>query len=228
MNSLSRSLELDAVARTLSGDRAATPGIWRDNVEVFDVDQLIVDCQEAAAESAPRRAIREVLLRAVGDADQVAAGLRPTQGGLNILFRSPELTILDVVWAPGMRLYPHDHRMWAAIGIYAGQEDNTFYRRSSDRQHQLAESGGRELGTGEVLLLGDDAIHAVTNPLPRLTAAIHVYGGDFVGQPRSQWGPGPLEERPYDMQQVQQQFADANSLWRDNAAIGGQKPGGTE
>ena len=28
--------------------------------------------------------------------------------------------------------------------------------------------------------------------------AIHVYGGDFINQPRSQWGPGPLEERPYD------------------------------
>ena len=43
------------------------------------------------------------------------------------------------------------------------------------------------------------SIHAVTNPERRLTGAIHVYGGDFVNQPRSQWGPGPREERPYDM-----------------------------
>jgi predicted metal-dependent enzyme (double-stranded beta helix superfamily) len=209
---------------------AATASIWRDTVKVFDVDQLIADCQEAASDSAPRRAVREVLLRAIGHADEIAAALRPTEGGLNILYRSADLTILDVVWAPGMRLYPHDHRMWAAIGIYAGQEDNTFYRRSggdNQHHHQLTESGGKELCTGEVLLLGDDAIHAVANPLRRLTAAIHVYGGDFVDQPRSQWGPGPLEERPYDMREVQRQFADANKRWEETKWRAGQKPGGT-
>ena len=195
---------------------------------MFDVDQLITDCRDAASDSAPRRAVREVLLRAVGDGDEIAAALRPTEGGLNILYRSADLTILDVVWAPGMRLYPHDHRMWAAIGIYSGQEDNTFYRRSGDaHHHELTESGGKELRMGEVLLLGDDAIHAVANPLRRLTAAIHVYGGDFVDQPRSQWGPGPLEERPYDMQEVQRQFADANKLWEETKSPAGQKPGGT-
>ena len=181
---------------------------------MFNVDQFIVECRDATAETESRRAIREVLRRTVADPDDVAAARRPSEGGLNILYRSPDLTILDVVWAPGMRLYPHDHRMWAAIGIYAGQEDNTFYRRSGDGHHHLMESGGKELTTGDVLLLGDDAIHAVANPLRRLTAAIHVYGGDFVDQPRSQWGPGPLEERPYDMQQVQRQFAEANKVWQ--------------
>jgi predicted metal-dependent enzyme (double-stranded beta helix superfamily) len=200
----------------------------RDTVIVFDVDQLIADCREAAAETTARRAIRDVLLRTVADADEVSGALNPAEGGLNILYRSPDLTVLDVVWAPGMRLYPHDHRMWAAIGIYAGQEDNTFYRRSGDRHQQLAESGGKQLRTGDVLLLGDDAIHAVENPLRRLTAAIHVYGGDFVDRPRSQWGPGSLVERPYDMQEVQRQFSDANRLWRDSRASAGQNPGGTE
>jgi hypothetical protein len=46
-----------------------------------------------------------------------------------------------------------------------------------------------------------------------LTGAIHVYGGDFVNEPRSQWGPGPMEERPYDVAEAQQQFADANHAW---------------
>jgi predicted metal-dependent enzyme (double-stranded beta helix superfamily) len=180
---------------------------------MFDIDQLIADCRDARAETEPRRAIREVLLRTVAHPDQVAAAFKPTEGGLNILHSSSDLTVLDVVWAPSMRLYPHDHRMWAAIGIYAGQEDNTFYRRSGDDRRGLTESGGKELTIGDVLLLGDDAIHAVTNPLDRLTAAIHVYGGDFVNEPRSQWGPGSMEERPYDMQQVHRQFAEANRTW---------------
>ena len=43
------------------------------------------------------------------------------------------------------------------------------------------------------------------------TSAIHVYGGDFISQPRSQWGPGPLEERPYDLDLLRSQFEEANT-----------------
>ena len=31
----------------------------------------------------------------------------------------------------GMALNPHEHRMWAVIGMYGGQEDNAFYRRAA-------------------------------------------------------------------------------------------------
>ena len=54
----------------------------------------------------------------------------------------------------------------------------------------------------------------MTNPKDRLTGAIHVYGGDFVHQPRSQWGPGKVEERPYDIDEALQQFTDANATGR--------------
>jgi predicted metal-dependent enzyme (double-stranded beta helix superfamily) len=144
----------------------------------------------------------------------MAATLDPSEGGLSILDRAPDLTVLHVVWAPGMQLFPHDHRMWAAIGIYAGREDNAFFRRSGSEPRSLTESGGKLLDTGDVLVLGDDVIHSVANPLDRLTAAIHVYGGDFFAEPRSQWGPGPREERPYDMDDVHRQFAEANAAWR--------------
>jgi predicted metal-dependent enzyme (double-stranded beta helix superfamily) len=129
------------------------------------------------------------------------------------LHHETDLTVLHVVWAPGMHLYPHDHRMWAAIGIYTGQEDNSFFRRPAPGATTLVDSGGTAVVAGGVLVLGDDAIHAVTNPLDRLTGAIHVYGGDFVNQPRSQWGPGPREERPYNMADVTRQFSDSNDAW---------------
>ena len=178
---------------------------------MFDVDDLIAQCQAAIAEGEPHRAVREVLERTMADADDVADAMRPRQGGLNVLYSAPDLTVLHVVWAPGMVLYPHDHLMWASIGIYAGQEDNTFYRRRPDEPSTVTSTGGKELRTGDVLLLGKDAIHGVTNPLDRVTGAIHVYGGDFVNQPRSQWGPGPLEERPYDLDVARAQFAEANA-----------------
>ncbi len=105
-----------------------------------------------------------------------------------------------------MTLFPHDHRMWAVIGIYGGQEDNAFYRRSTPGARTLVDSGGTQLVEGDVLLLGDDVIHSVTNPREVLTGALHVYGGDFFDTPRSQWGPGPREERPWDIDDARRQF----------------------
>jgi predicted metal-dependent enzyme (double-stranded beta helix superfamily) len=78
----------------------------------------------------------------------------------------------------------------------------------------LTESGGKRLTVGDTVALGDDTIHSVTNPRRGLTGAIHIYGGDFVNQPRSQWGPGAREERPYDIADAQRQFAEANAAWR--------------
>jgi len=54
----------------------------------------------------------------------------------------------------------------------------------------------------------------VNNPLERFTGAIHVYGGDFVNQPRSQWDPDTLLEEPYNLAEVQRLFAAANEKWR--------------
>jgi predicted metal-dependent enzyme (double-stranded beta helix superfamily) len=180
---------------------------------MFDVDELVAASRAALSEAEPRLAIRDVLDRAMADRGAVLDALQPREGGLRFLHHSPELTILDLVWAPGMRLFPHDHRMWAAIGIYTGREDNTFFRRAGPDRTGLTESGGKQLDEGDVVLLGDDTIHAVTNPLGRLTGGIHIYGGDFVNTARSQWGPGPAEERPFDMDVLRSQFAEANEAW---------------
>jgi predicted metal-dependent enzyme (double-stranded beta helix superfamily) len=181
---------------------------------MFDIEQFVVDCREARAESEPHRAVREVVQRAVAEPGSVADTLAPREGGLTLLHHAPDLTVVHVVWAPGMRIFPHDHRMWAAIGIYAGQEDNEFYRRAGPGRRTLAASGGKQLAVGDVILLGDDTIHAVRNPLAGLTGAIHVYGGDFVNEPRSQWGPDSPEEQPYDIDEARLRFAQANEAWR--------------
>ena len=178
---------------------------------MFDVDNLIAEAKAALSETEPRRAVRELLERTMSVAGEIGDTLKPQRGGLDLLYLSEELTVLHVVWAPGMRLFPHDHQMWANIAIYAGQEDNTFYRRLEEDRRTVHETGGKELQVGDVLTLGTEAIHAVSNPLTKLTAAIHIYGGDFVNNPRSQWGPGPLEERPYEFGTVEKQFAEANA-----------------
>ena len=179
----------------------------------FDLDRFLAESVDAAAETDSRRAIRELLQRAMAEPGAVAAAMRPEKGGFSLLHHSPDLTVLHVVWAPGMRIYPHNHEMWATIGIYGGQEDNTFYRRAEADRSTLVESGGKEMREGDVVTLGADTIHAVANPTAQLTGAIHIYGGDFVNEPRRQWGPGPLTERPYDVAEAQRQFSEANEAW---------------
>jgi predicted metal-dependent enzyme (double-stranded beta helix superfamily) len=174
---------------------------------MFDVDELIKECERAVQENDSRRAIREVLDRTVADHSAVAGALEHDRAGLNLLHRSDTLTILNVVWAPGMVLQPHEHRMWAAIGIYVGQEDNAFFRRDGIT---ITRSGGKDLHETDVLMLGDEAIHSVTNPRRSHTGAIHVYGGDFVSTPRSEWDPITLTEQPYDYERILNQFEEAN------------------
>jgi predicted metal-dependent enzyme (double-stranded beta helix superfamily) len=172
---------------------------------MFDIDQFVADCACALQESQPHTAVGEVLERALSTPANVAEVLPTNRAELTPLHISNELTVLKVVWAPGMSFRPHNHLMWAAIGLYGGQEDNTFYRRSGDG---IIESGGRQLRTGDVALLGDDTIHAVTNPRRRFTGAIHVYNGDIASQPgRSEWDEEDGGEIDYDFDRSRRYFA---------------------
>jgi predicted metal-dependent enzyme (double-stranded beta helix superfamily) len=175
---------------------------------MFESDRFIEDCRRCLGEQNSHAAVREVVERAVSEPGGILTTLgEPGLSGIQTLYRSDTLTILNVLWGPGMTLYPHDHRMWAVIGIYSGREDNSFYQRS---ESGLQAHGAKTLDLKETLPLGEAVIHAVTNPLDRITAAIHVYGGDFFTVPRSEWDPQTLEERPFDIEHAKEVFAEAN------------------
>ena len=102
--------------------------------------------------------------------------------------------------------------MWAVIGIYTGREDNIFWRRVPGQDGgRIEAAGAKSLGERDVEPLGREIIHTVTNPLPRLTGAIHVYGGDFFAASRSEWDPETLLERPFDMEKNLHLFGQANA-----------------
>jgi predicted metal-dependent enzyme (double-stranded beta helix superfamily) len=171
---------------------------------MIDTDELVSNLVEAGRDTEPRLAVRDVLEAAVHAPGSPSEPLGKPEGGwLEVLYRAPDFTVLNVVWPPLINLFPHDHRMWAAIAIYQGQEDNTLYRRQAG---EIVASGGKEMRSGDVLLLGDDVIHSVVNPVRQYTGAIHVYGGDFIETPRSQWNAETLVEEPYDLRVVQHQF----------------------
>ena len=78
------------------------------------------------------------------------------------------------------------------------------------RNGKLEAAGAKALGRGDVEPLGRDIIHSVTNPIPRLTAAVHVYGGDFFGAERSEWDPETLDEQRWDPERAVRRFEEAN------------------
>jgi predicted metal-dependent enzyme (double-stranded beta helix superfamily) len=177
-----------------------------------DLERFIADCRAAHAADKSHKAVREVVARAVAEPAAVLKWLgEPKRGEVQKIYHSPELTILNVVWAPYMTIYPHNHRMWAVIGVYTGREDNIFWRRIGSR---VEAAGAQALSQRDAVPLGPDIIHSVTNPIPRLTGAIHVYGGDFFNAERSEWNPETLVEGRYDAEKTMRHFEQANATLR--------------
>ncbi|MDF1681745.1 hypothetical protein [Ponticaulis sp.] len=174
----------------------------------FDRDQFVSDCVKARSNNDSMGAVREVLTRAISDPSDVLRGIGgPTEAGMDILHHSPTLTIFAATWTPRMNLLPHDHDMWALIGIYTGREDNIFWKET---ENGLQARGANCLFEGDVATLGRDAIHSVTNPLLRFTGGIHIYGGDYFDAHRHQWDPETLEKEPTNGDRVRAMFAAEN------------------
>ncbi len=182
---------------------------------MFDLDRFVADCRAALAAEPSQRHVRDVVRHAVSDPAAVLKGLgEPTRAGLNKLYHAPDLTILNVVWAPMMTIMPHNHQMWAVIGIYTGREDNIFWRRIPGEPGKVEAAGAKALCEKCAEPLGHNIIHSVTNPIPRLTGAIHVYGGDFFNPPqRSEWDPETLTEGPFDPERAVRRFEEANEIY---------------
>lgn len=170
---------------------------------MFQVDSFVKSCQGQAPST-----VKELLAEALRDPESITQALAATGSGKNVgegamgdllIYRSPDLTVLKAAVPAGFKSPPHNHLMWAVIGVYDGQENNFFYRRSGET---LETAGGRELRVSDVLVLGTDAIHAIANPLERTSFAIHVYGGDLPGAPRRMWNPETLQEEPFEYQRM--------------------------
>jgi predicted metal-dependent enzyme (double-stranded beta helix superfamily) len=175
----------------------------------MDLDRFVADCVAAGQDRDPQGAVREVLARAVATPRAVLGALgEPTQAGIRPLHRSTTLTIFSAAWTPQMNLVPHNHLMWALIGIYTGREDNIMWRRTPGRLEAFA---ARALFEGDVAALPVDVIHSVTNPLPRFTGGIHIYGGDFFDTARSQWNPETLHEEPSNGATIREMFEKENA-----------------
>lgn len=176
---------------------------------MFNVDNFVEECRAAVKSDPTHLAVSEIMERAFADPAGVTAGLggTPSESGIVPIYRSDDLTIINVIWKPGMTIMPHNHEMWAMIGVYGGREDNIFWRRVKDASNgRIEAAGAKALCTGDVAPLGNNIIHSVTNPITKLTGAIHVYGGAFFEVERSEWDAEHLTEQAYDMAKARAMF----------------------
>lgn len=180
--------------------------------ELIEMQKFIEECIAANKESNPQEAVKAVLAKGVSNPQAMLKAIgEPTEAGLKVFLRSKDLTIFAASWTPQMNLMPHNHHMWANIGIYTGREDNIIWERNKDR---LKAHDVRCLFAGDVATLNTNAIHSVTNPLPRFTGGLHIYGGDFFATERSQWDPDTLIEEPSNGDVIRNIFKKANEQMR--------------
>ncbi len=159
-----------------------------------DLDQLIVDCKSALREDRPQAAMREVLQRVISRPSEVLDALPAAEQSCCVVHVDDELTIMQIVNAPGFVYLPHDHGLWSACAFYAGRERNTFYRRTTNG---LEQASGKEYGEGDVVIMGKDVIHAIVNPLQTNNAALHVFAGNEFAVAHSQWDIETLEHEAF-------------------------------
>ena len=168
----------------------------------FNLEGFITDCRSAIEGDNPQELISDIVENAIRDPNSVFVALgTPERSMVEKLYVSNELTIINVVWAPKMTMLPHNHNTWAVVGVYAGREDNIFWRRLKDDPNgKIEAAGAKSIASTEVAALGKKLIHSVTNPTSSFTSAIHVYGANFFEIERSEWEPVNLVESPYDVE----------------------------
>ena len=180
---------------------------------MFELERFIADCRAAHAQDPTHKGVREILAAAMSNPAAVLKRMGdPTRAQVKELFRSDTLTIINVVWAPRMMVMPHNHRMWATIGIYTGREDNVFWRRVRG-SNRIEAAGAKALCEGDAEPLGSDIIHSVINPIDKLTGAIHIYGGNFFAAERSEWDSLTLSEHKSDGERTRRMFEEANARY---------------
>lgn len=153
----------------------------------------------------PQR-IAALMRRLVGDPEALAAAVpRFTDaevatsprgfrlGGEHVVHQAPDLTVMVLDTLPGVVQPAHDHAMNAFIGVFEGCEEQRFWARTSAG---VEATTGRLLEAGEMVALGERAIHAISSPVGEAARAVHVYLGDIYDVERSVFEPDTMAEHP--------------------------------
>ena len=166
-------------------DRVRTALVASESTQA--IEQVLYDLLAAGSPRELRRA-----LLGVEAAERMSGSPR---FGQHVFVDSPDLTIFHATLPPGFVNAPHDHRSWAVVAVYEGEERNVFYQRRDDT---LVPVASLVATAPRVVVMAEDAIHAIENRLATASHAIHVYGNAHLHVARSMWHPETLHEEPRD------------------------------
>jgi len=142
---------------------------------MFSIESFVDQCREALQNGDPSDTVAGVLRDALSDPKGVAAAVQTWKakggGEYGAIYRARDLTILHASVTPGFESPRHNHTMWAVIGVYEGQEDNTFYRRGEKPRPPRFREDGLDV-------IGEQALTAI------------MAGTGILGDPPSEGGLG--------------------------------------
>ena len=122
----------------------------------FSLDGFVEEIKQARMDADGQAAVEEVLRCAVSDPSAIVAELgEPEEADLHKLYSDEDVTILHVIWPPLISLLPHNHNLWASIGIYTGRENNIVWKRTDE---VIEATGASALSAKDVYRLPEDAI----------------------------------------------------------------------
>lgn len=182
---------------------------------MFSISSFVEECQSALQKHTPPDAVHAILIKALEDPLSVSDAFdntisRATDMAELMLFCSDDLMIHRVALDPHWKSLPHDHGIWGFVGIYQGEEANTFFK---EKGAYLEKTASRTVKAGEILAMDPETIHAIANPLESTTIGIHVYLGNLKNQRRYLWNPFTDEKEAFDLDRF---FAYERRLNADN------------
>lgn len=102
-----------------------------------------------------------------------------------LLYRSDDLVLFSLVIPPEVETPVHDHLAWGLVGLYGGQQEESFYRRVDEMDNDI---GPAELELDRVqeqsrgdfyeLVPPEDDIHKVKTSSDEPSVSIHLLGAD--------------------------------------------------
>lgn len=85
-------------------------------------------------------------------------------------------SVLAIVWGPGQGSPVHGHHTWCAVGVYAGELIETFYRAEPGQPEPAPLREVHRRPGDHCFDAGGPGIHRIRNEGPDVAISIHVYG----------------------------------------------------
>lgn len=174
-------------------------------MQPFDPDAFVQSCIDALCECNPADAVRELVQRAVSEPRslELACPVPVDLSDDGVIYVSDEIRVRHAIFPRRFQTGIHDHSVEAVIGVWSGYEDNHLFEETLGGLRSL---GPRRVGTGDVLVLGADAIHDVHTPPTTWSAAPHVNLGNISTASRKAWQSADSPASVFDGEQQERRW----------------------